>query len=344
MSVCRHIHLVGSMNLPSAVEAMTAASDIMGEGLLRLPDGEPGPRRGWIFYQRPMFTHNRWLASSPDAVRTGMAEVAAPRVLRAGVKPEEIEFPELGYAREARTSYAWFKEAQEAGRIPAHLRFQVSLPTPYACLVSALEPRTVEQVEPAYESAMLREIAAICTDIPHDKLAIQWDICVEMLEFDGRSFPRPFDEPSHRARIRRLTAAVPPEVHHGVHLCYGDYDGKHIVEPNDTGKIVELANMITSESSRPLQWIHVPVPIERRDAAYFAPLSDLKLHLETELFLGVVHYADGLEGTLARIKAAEGAVPKFGISTECGIGRAHSTPEIHELFRVHAKAALNDPA
>ena len=35
----RHIHLVGSMNLPSATEGMAMASDLMGDYLLRLPDG-----------------------------------------------------------------------------------------------------------------------------------------------------------------------------------------------------------------------------------------------------------------------------------------------------------------
>ena len=41
----RHIHLVGSINLPSAAESMETATAIMGDNLLRLPDGEPGPRR-----------------------------------------------------------------------------------------------------------------------------------------------------------------------------------------------------------------------------------------------------------------------------------------------------------
>jgi methionine synthase II (cobalamin-independent) len=341
MSIKHHIHLVGSMNLPSSEEAMTSASAVMGEALLRLPDGEPGPRRGWVFYQRSMFTHNRFLDAPGDA-GPGRADVLAPRVLRAGVNPKDIEFPELGYAREARNSYQWFAQARRESRIPAHLRFQVSLPTPYVCLVSAVDPRAIAQVEPAYEAAMFREVAMICDDIPHEDLAIQWDICIEMVLFDGRSpLPWRFSESEQRARLHRLTAAVPRDVHLGLHLCYGDYDGKHIVEPEDGTKLTEFANLATAASARPLQWIHVPVPIARKDTAYFAPFANLRLHAETELFLGLVHHADGIEGTKARIRAAEKYIPRFGIATECGIGRMHTTEEIRELFQIH-KHASND--
>ena len=339
MSVKRHIHLVGSMNLASAEEAMTTASSVMGEALLRLPDGEPGPRRGWIFYQRSMFTHNRYL-DVPKSAGTGRPDILAPRVLRAGVRAEEIEFPELGYAREARTSYEWFVRARREGRIPAHLRFQVSLPTPFACLAVGLEPAAIPQVEPAYEAAMLREVARICADIPHADLAIQWDICIEMIVFDGRSpFLGEFNHAEQVGRLRRLTGVVPADVHLGVHLCYGDYDGKHVIEPIDGTKLTEFANLITAESRRPLQWIHMPVPIARNDDAYFAPMKNLKLHPETELFLGLVHHADGLEGANARIRAAEKHISQFGIATECGVGRMHSTQEINELFHIHKHAA-----
>jgi hypothetical protein len=340
VSKLHHIHLVGSMNLPSAVEAMTAASDILGNGLLRLPDGEPGPRRGWIYYQRPMFTHNRFL-DAPDEYKANQAlQASAPRIVRKGVRPEDIEFPELGYAREARTSFLWFKDAKAAGRIPKHLRFQVSLPTPYACLLTTILPEALVDVEPAYEAAMFREVAQICADIPHSELAIQWDICLEMVLFDGRSnLPWQFDLAEHSERLRRLTGAIPDTVHHGVHLCYGDYDGRHVIQPEDATKLTEFANLVTRLSPRPLQWIHMPVPIDRTDEAYFAPFANLSLHAETEVFLGLIHHSDGVTGAEARIRSAEKFLPTFGISTECGVGRMHTTGEIRELFNIHKEAS-----
>ena len=333
----RPVHLVGSINLPSAVESMETAVSIVGDRLRRLPDGEPGPRRGWVFYQRPHFTHNRFLTAPPGTPQE--MEILAPRVLREGVRPEDIEFPELGYAREAQTSFAWFRAEKEAGRIPEHLRFQVSLPTPLACMTVALEPEAIPQVAPAYEAAMLAEVAQICDQLPRDELAIQWDVCVELILYDGRFLPVPWDDAMHRACFRRLQAAVPEEVHLGIHLCYGDYDGKHLVEPLDGRHLTELANLVASECPRPLQWMHLPVPIERDDDAYFAPFAELALGDETEIFLGLVHLEDGVEGTRRRIAAASKHLESFGIATECGIGRAYSSDDIRKIFHIHREAA-----
>jgi len=193
-----------------------------------------------------------------------------------------------------------------------------------------------QQIYPAYERAMLLEVERMCAAIPHHDLAIQWDVCIEMILFDGRALPIPWDDAEHRARFRRLTAAVPDDVHLGVHLCYGDYDGRHMIEPHDATKLTELANLVTEESARPMQFIHMPVPIERDDDAYFAPFAGLELDAETEVFLGLVHHADGVHGAWRRISAAQAHVPTFGVATECGIGRAHTTEEIEQIFDIQA--------
>ena len=79
------------------------------------------------------------------------------------------------------------------------------------------------------------------------------------------------------------------------------------------------------------------MPRERSDQGYFAPLRDLRLHSETELYLGVVHLTDGLEGTRRRIAAAREFAPPFGITTECGLGRR--PPEtISDVLRLHLDA------
>lgn len=65
----------------------------------------------------------------------------------------------------------------------------------------------------------------------------------------------------------------------------------------------------------------MPVPKDRDDDAYFEPLSQLLPELgQTELYLGLVHEHD-LEGTQRRIRTAERHVPRFGLSTQCGLGR-----------------------
>lgn len=80
----------------------------------------------------------------------------------------------------------------------------------------------------------------------------------------------------------------------------------------------------------------MPVPIERDDDAYYAPLAALKLSAGTELYLGLVHVKDGCEGTLRRMKAAKKVVPQFGIATECGISRARTPEMARAIMQVHA--------
>lgn len=47
------------------------------------------------------------------------------------------------------------------------------------------------------------------------------------------------------------------------------------------------------------------VPRDRADDAYFSPLEGLRLQPGTVLSLGLIHYADGVEGTRRRMAAAD---------------------------------------
>src|SRR5260370_11770511 len=110
-------------------------------------------------------------------------------------------------------------------------------------------------------------------------------------------------------RLIRLGNRVPADVQMGYHLCYGDAGHRHFVQPKDTSKLVETANAVSAGVQRPITWIHLPVPSNRSDDAYFAPLHALQLHPETELYLGVVHLHDGAAGAQQRIAAARTAAP-----------------------------------
>ncbi len=218
------------------------------------------------------------------------------------------------------------------------MRFQVCLPTPAGVVMPFIQPSAHAAVEPAYERAMLREIKEMCAEIPHKDLAIQWDVCIEMVMFDGRFYPGGWADPGKGTveRLARISKPIPRDVELGFHLCYGDLDGAHFIQPTDLGKAVELANLICKGIRRPIQWISMPVPQDRSDDAYFRPLEGLKLHKETELVLGLVHSEDGAAGTKARIAAAQKFAPDFAIATECGIGRKWRPEEVAPLLRVHA--------
>jgi hypothetical protein len=334
------VHLVGSVGLDTVQEVFETAGKWLAPYLKRMPDGEVGGRRLWISWQYPLLRASPYLQAEnvPNSSRVGFP------VLRVadGVAPEEIGFGELGYAREARASYQDFIAAREKGLLPAHLRFQVCLPTPYAVIISFCASDAVPAILPAYERAMVSEAERVCAAIPHRDLCLQWDLCHEMLTWDGR-WPRrpsfPGMEQQFGEQFRRLAAAVPAEVELGFHLCYGDFEGRHFLEPRDTTKMVELANLICRSVARPVSYIHMPVPLGRDDDAYFAPLTNLALPAGTELYLGLVHAQDGVEGTRRRMATARKFAPSFGIASECGISRGRKPDLVTEFFRVYAGAA-----
>jgi hypothetical protein len=94
-----------------------------------------------------------------------------------------------------------------------------------------------------------------------------------------------------------------------------------------------MANAAHKEVSRPVDYYHMPVPRNRTDDAYFAPLKDLDIS-QAKLYLGLIHRTDGIAGCLRRVTAARNYVSGFGIATECGLSRR--PPEtIPELLRIH---------
>jgi hypothetical protein len=337
------VHFVGSVALDTPDEVFATAGELLGPHLKRVPDGEPGGRRLWISYQVPVLRANPDLeVAGPDAT-LGLI----PLKLRGGVRPEDLHFGELGYSREARTSYQDFLAARRAGILPPEVRFQVSLPTPYAVINSFCVQPDAQQILPAYEQAMLGEVARIAAAVPHEDLALQWDLAVEMLQWDGRwpGAPQfPGMEQVYSGMFRRLSEAVPQDAELGFHLCYGDLDAAHFIEPADTAKMVELANLITASAGRPIAYVHLPVPVNRTDDAYYEPLAGLRRPAGTELYLGLVHVSDGVAGTRQRMAVAAKYVRDFGIASECGISRGRHPSLAKEFMQVYAGAAESGPA
>jgi SAM-dependent methyltransferase len=326
-------HLVGSVPLASPEAVFRAIAAEIGDRVRRIPDGETGPRSDWIVWQLPVFTTQRQLEvvpPGPDSWRP------LPRVrLADGARPESVTFGALGYADAAISSYRVFARLKRDGLVPVGCRFQVCLPTPVAPISAFVVPEHQALLEPVYEDQLLRELRSILQDVPHDQLAIQWDTNFEFGMLEG-VFPVWFDDVKGGIleRLLRLSRHVPPDVQLGYHFCYGDVQHRHFKEPADAGKLVDVANALAASLGRPLNWIHLPVPRERLDEAYYAPLRELRLHSETELYLGLIHHTDGVEGTIRRMELARRFISGFGVATECGWGR-RPPATIPELLRIH---------
>src|SRR5206468_706050 len=89
-----------------------------------------------------------------------------------------------------------------------------------------------------------------------------------------------------RSACPRRWRQGPADVELGYHFCYGDVQHRHFTEPRDAARLVEIANALAASLGRPLTWVHLPVPRDRADDAYYAPLAGLRLRPETELYLG----------------------------------------------------------
>lgn len=332
--VASGVHLVGSVPLASPEAVFRAVTEALGDRLRRIPDGETGPRSDWIVWQLPVFTTQRQLEVAPPGADSWRP---LPRVrLADGARAESVAFGALGYADAALSSYRVFARLKRDGVVPVSCRFQVCLPTPLAPISAFVVPEHQALLEPVYEAKVLEELDAILHELPHDQLAVQWDTNFEFGMLEG-VFPVWFGDTKGGIleRLLRISRHVPADVQLGYHLCYGDVQHRHFKEPADAGRLVEVANALAASLGRPLNWIHLPVPRERADEAYYAPLRELRLRAETELYLGLVHHTDGVEGTRHRMEVARRFAWGFGVATECGWGR-RPAPTIPDLLCIHA--------
>jgi hypothetical protein len=333
----RLVLLLGSIPLASAEEVFEAVSLELGKFVKRIPDGETGPRSLWIVCQGEPMRNSQGLDVGGERQLQG--GIRNPRYkIREGLKPEDVKFSRLGYAHNALDSYKIFKRLQGLGKIPTQVRFQVCLPTPLAVVYAFFIASEVRRIWPFYERRLLEELDEITRAIPHGDLAIQIDIATEMhtfLEVLELQNAYPIEELVEA--FARLGNRVPTDVELGLHLCYGDPGHKHVREPTDTGRMVDLYHRLATAIRRPITWLHMPVPRDRDDESYFSPLHNLRLKSGTELYLGLIHLTDGIVGAKRRVAAAERVVSNFGIATECGFGR-RPPDTVPELLRLHRAA------
>jgi hypothetical protein len=341
----RHVHLVGSVPLADAREVFETTSAVFGPRLKRIPDGETGERSDWITWLEPAFADNPALEKSDELFRIHATGTARIRYrLRPGKKASDVTFGNLFYADIAEQSYADFAALKAQGKIARDVRFQIDLVPAHSVIWLFLQDDLHQPLDPVFNTALKREIDKIAAALPHGQIAIQFDVASAVFARLQRGEPNAYGKTREEmlttfSRILTgLADHVPADIELLFHFCYGDSNHKHVVEPRDMGDMVDVANRLSADIKRPIQLIHMPVPRDRSDEAYFEPLKRLRLKPETELCLGLVHYTDGVSGTRRRMAAAERHAADFSVATECGFGRRDPNT-IPELLRIHAKIA-----
>lgn len=340
--MCRSVFLVGSVPFANTEEVFTRCAQTLGEHAKRLPDGERG---GWLpaedFRKMRGFEEGQGRSLlNPPVTRTVR--------LAAGVRPQDLEFETLHYLPNAIASYEIFARLKSRGLIPAHTRYQVSIPSAFTGCIY-FDHDQVRALWPAYEAALLRDVRRIIAAIPNEELAISWDV----VEF-GISLANPaplehfeFDELA--AAIARGIDAVATTVDCGLHFCYGGHNsngmpraGLNLRVIGDTALMTRFFNAVRARVSRPINWLHLPAPRPRSDREYFAPLRDLARGRDTELYLGLLYPDDGIEATRRKLEIARDCVGDFGVAAACGLNPfvsglpAERLPEVLEYHRAVA--------
>jgi hypothetical protein len=343
-----HVHFNGSVNLADAESVMREITSRVPSGLRRVPDGETGDRGNWIFFQLQRFLQLPWLvpARALDSAHGDYEHM--PRLqLADGVDPDEVSWPDLGYAGAYLASYRTFAALRDQGVISPGVRFQVEYPTPLASIGAYFAPEQQQALLGSYERAMFADLDRLLSEIPHGDVAVQWDVAVEFGVLEQAFAPdgaQAFDAVA--AALARCVDQVPADVPAGLHLCYGDYGHQHFMQPESLALQVRVLNAVTKAAVRTVSFVSFTVPQHEREESYFAPLAELTADLGTELNFALVPYhpAEQAPGTseaqVRLIDAALAARPagprEWGVCTECGMGRA-GRDEIPALLDLHSQ-------
>jgi hypothetical protein len=341
------VHFNGSVNLPDADAVMREISTRIPHGVRRMTDGETGDRNYWIHYQIRKFEQMPEFDTVvvSQAYETAADAPSMPQLrLVDGASAEMINWPNLGYADEYTKSFATFERMQNEGTIPDDVRFQLQYPTPMASM-AVIAPDDLPRVAPSYEQALFADLDTALERLPHERIAIQWDVAVEIGALEGAMGPKVSIDEIAPGLVRCLER-VPADVPVGMHLCYGDYGHEHFKQPESLQTQVDLVNAVTSAARRPLNFVSFTVPQGRNDAAYFEPLGGLRTASETELYFALVPYhpddqapgttAEQIEQIDAALSTSSTSARHWGICTECGMGRVDAG-DVPRLLDLHSE-------
>jgi hypothetical protein len=318
-------HLNGSVNLADEETVMREVLARIPTGLRRVTDGEPGERGGWIQFQLGHFRQIAGLGLDADEGTYGRPKISLPNDVDAAA----LSWPDLGYARVYRQSFDIFERLDQEGLVPADLRFQVEYPTALAPVMAFIATDDRDVILPSYERALFADLHALLAEVPHDRVAVQWDVAVEFAVLERSPHMELTDIMDFEWVIEQLVLCVdqvPHDVPVGTHLCYGDLGHRHFIEPTSLATQVRVINALTATAHRAVDWFSLTVPQQTTDDEFFAPLADLHVPDATELYLSLVPYRPDLQApdtTERQVHAIDRILGNrpWGISTECGMGR-----------------------
>ena len=341
MTGAREVLLVGSVPLAPAAVVFETVARHLNEFAPRIPDGE---QIGWSrAARRTIERHDAFEVSGQIYMNAGGVDPADLFRLKKGLSSKDVALGPYGYAENAIDSYTAFKKLRDDGVIAASTRYQMTLPGPGTSVFYIQMP--AEDLLPLAREALLNEIERTLLSIPASDLTIQIDAGMEAEHEEYLRRPQAFDQPAHKAfhwtmeqmaeSVAWLANHIPAEVELGFHICSIWHHDPSAGQDNQV--LVDVANAIISRVRRPVGYVHIPI-IPEHAAEDFQPLKELELR-GAKLYLGLINFADGLEGARKRMTLAETVVSDFGVASFCGLGRPATLNVRPTQFHRHSPIA-----
>jgi hypothetical protein len=345
--------LVGSLPFETVEEAIRAPAQALGDHLPSLGDGEVGPRKLWIGFL-PMTIYSRHPAlevlRAPEGGVPKPPTDAKPDVYEAaflfGVKDgESLRFETTNYGPIAVESYEVFKRLRGEGVVPENVRFQVTFPGTGSAISYFFRSEDWPAAHTAYHDAIRRDIELICEHVPVQDLQFQFDLAQEFVDMASGAARGIADWPEatleekiqrHAATLPELARSVPDGARLGFHWCYGTWGGWPMKDMADLGLCVRMTREALDRIDRRVDYVHMPV-LKHPQPEFFAPLSELEGD-DLEVYLGIIHHTDGVEGFRGRMEMARRYRRRFGIASVCGYGRVDPA-ELPQVLAVHRECA-----
>ena len=104
----------------------------------------------------------------------------------------------------------------------------------------------------------------------------------------------------------------------------------------DLGLCVRMTKQAIARTDRRVDYVHMPA-LKHPEPDFFAPLAELDGE-DVDVYLGIIHHTDSVDGFIERMAMARRYRARFGIASVCGYGRVDPA-ELPHILAVHRDCA-----
>jgi hypothetical protein len=213
-------HLIGSIPMGSVETVFHECFKRLPGRLATISDGELGDRSYFVGFQCK-YLPAAVLGNFSDNTALQRCEPTSLE-LEEGRKAMAAWDGETGYDVAAFKGYLKFLQARSKGIVPGNAKFMVGLPTLANVVGLFVKPEFQADMEVLYENALFKALKNIQDHIPHEDLAVQIDMGMDMSYWEGLCFKPWFAESTYVADyVSRMVDQVDADIDLGLHFCYG---------------------------------------------------------------------------------------------------------------------------